>query len=91
MTSNGSKKKRSWEEYETELSMKRVGNTKQQKKQWQTRECIMVQRMSSEPSGRAKKYEPLDTRDFVDFSSYDVLSLENVRVAYERFYEAPMG
>ena len=68
--------------------MKRVG--KQQKKQRQTPECIMVQKMSSEPSGRAKKYEPLDARNFVDFRSHNVLSFENIKVAYERFYDAPM-
>ena len=91
MASNGAHRKRSWEEYERELSRKRLGGMNQKKKQHQTPECIMVQRMSSEASGRAKKYEPLDTCDFVDFRSFHELSLENVKAACERVYEAPEG
>ena len=91
MASNGAHKKRSWEDYERELSLKRIGGGNQKKKQRQTPECIMVQRMSSEASGRAKKYERLDTHDFVDFRSFHVLSLENVKTACERFYDAPVG
>ena len=91
MASNGAHRQRSWEEYERELSIKRLGGMNQKKKQHQTPECIMVQRMSSEASGRAKKYEPLDTRDFVDFRSFHELSLENVKAACERFYEAAEG
>ena len=39
---------------------------------------IMVQRMSANPSGRLKKYEPLDTRDFIPFNEFTKLSIENV-------------
>ncbi len=52
---------------------------------------ILVQRMSSTASGRLKKYEPLDTRDFVPFSDYDKLSIENIKDACEQFYNAPQG
>ena len=45
---------------------------------------ILVQRMSSAASGRLKKYEPLDTRDFVPFEDYEELSVENIK-------EAPPG
>ena len=34
---------------------------------------ILVQRMSSTASGRLKKFEPQDTRDFVPFGDYDDL------------------
>ena len=52
---------------------------------------ILVQRMSSTASGRLKKYEPLDTRDFVPFSDYDELSIENIKDTCEQFYNAPQG
>ena len=52
---------------------------------------IVVQRVNSQPSGKLKKYEPLDARDFVDFSNYDSLTLNNVKEACENFYAAPSG
>ena len=46
----------------------------------------------SHPSGRLKKFELLDTRDFVPFGEeYEELSLENIKVACEQFYNAPQG
>ena len=50
----------------------------------------MVQRMSSE-ANRLKKFEPLDTRDFVDFSDFDEISIDNIKLACEKFYEMPKG
>lgn len=50
---------------------------------------ILVQRMSSTLSGRLKKYDPLDTRDFVPFGEYEELSLENIKEACERYYNSP--
>ena len=48
--------------------------------------------MSSHPSGRLKKFEPLDTRDFVPFGEeYEDLSIENIKEACEQFYNAPQG
>ena len=47
--------------------------------------------MSSTASGRLKKYEPLDTRDFVPFKDYEELNLENIKEACERFYNAAAG
>ena len=32
-------------------------------------DSIVVQRVNSQPSGKLKKYGPLDVRDFVDFSN----------------------
>ena len=51
----------------------------------------MVQQISSQPTGRQKKYEPLDTRDFVDFSQYDEITIENLKEACEKFYDAQRG
>ena len=47
--------------------------------------------MSLTASGRLKKYEPLDTRDFVPFSEYDELSIENIKDTCEQFYKSPQG
>ena len=52
---------------------------------------ILVQRMSSTASGRLKTFEPLDTRDFVPFGDYDDLTIENIKEACEKFYQAPEG
>ena len=42
-------------------------------------------------SGRLKKFEPLDTRDFVPFGEYDDLTIENIKEACEKYYQAPEG
>ena len=52
---------------------------------------ILVQRMSSTASGSLKKYEPLNTRDFVSFEDYDELSAEKIKEACEKFYNAQPG
>ena len=56
-----------------------------------TPEFITVQRMSSEPTGRAKKYEPLDTRDFADFSDFTEITTENIKEACKNHYGATSG
>ena len=48
----------------------------------------MMQRMSSAPN-RSNKYETVDTRDFVNFTDYDELNIENIRDACEKFYDMP--
>ena len=83
------KRKPSWDDYTAQVGKKRVtGTCKAAKK---SPDCITVQRMSSEPTGRIKKYEPLDTRDFVNFSEFGEISIENVKEACEKHYEAPPG
>ena len=39
---------------------------------------IVVQRVNTQPTGKLKKFEPLDSRDFVDFSNYDSLTLKTL-------------
>ena len=81
--------KESWEEFE-----KRVGNKRNNAKKpgmGKVPSDILVQTISSTASGRLKKYEPLDTRDFVPFEDYEELNLENIKEASERFYNAPPG
>ena len=55
-----------------------------------TPQSILVQRMRTVPN-RLKKYEPLDTRDFVDFSGYDEISISNIKEACEKFYDQAPG
>ena len=81
--------KESWEEFE-----KRVGNKKNNAKKpgaGKVPSDILVQRMSSTASGRLKKHELFDTRDFVPFKDYEELNLENIKEACERFYNAAAG
>ena len=47
--------------------------------------------MSSTASGRLEKFEPLDTRDFLLFGEYDDLTIENIKEACEKYYQAPEG
>ena len=55
-----------------------------------TPQSILVQRMITLPS-RLKKYEPLDIRDFVDFSGYGKISISNIKEACEKFYGQSPG
>ena len=76
-------KKRTWQEFQKMVGEKRSKNSTTMAKS-KCPSSIMVQRMSSAPN-RSKKYEPFDTRDFVDFTDYDELNIENIRDAGERF------
>ncbi len=82
-------KKRTWQEFQKMVGEKRSKNSTTKAKS-KCPSSIMVQRMSSAPN-RSKKYEPLDTRDFVDFTDYEELNIENIRDACERFYDMPQG
>ena len=85
---NGKRKSGSWEEYKKKMSTKRVKGSIKAKK---TPEFITVQRMSSEPIGTARKYEPSDTRDIVDFSDFIEITIENIKEACGNHYGAPSG
>ena len=77
----------SFEDYE-----KRVSTERSKKKAHTVPKDLLVQRMSSNPSGRLKvKYDPLDTRDFVPFENFYELSLRNIKRACEIFYNMPEG
>ena len=80
--------KRTWEKYERECAAKRRGFGKA--KTPTTPQSILVQRMRTVPN-RLKKYEPLDTRNFVDFSGYDEISISNIKEACEKFYDQAPG
>ena len=92
------------ESYEAELKRKRLATEKESWEEFGNKRNnakkpgvgkvpsnILVQKMSSTASGRLKKYEPLDTRDFVPFEDDEELNLENFQEACERFYNAPAG
>ena len=66
----------------TEVHVLQEGKNKKAKK---VIDSIVVQRVNSQPSGKLKKYEPLDARDIIDFSNYGSLTLNNVKEASENF------
>ena len=80
--------KRTWEKYERECAAKRRGAGKA--KTATSPQSILVQRMSTMPN-KLKKYEPLDTRDFVDFSGYGEISISNIKEACEKLYDQAPG
>jgi hypothetical protein len=82
------KKKEEWAEFEKRVGLKRTEGREKKSRGVKVPSDILVQRMSSVASGRLKKYEPLDTRDFVPFEDYDELSTDNIKDACERFYNA---
>ena len=86
--------KETWSDFEKRVGQKRSGRDHELEEKrvlGKVPNDILVQRMASTPSGRLKKYEPLDTRDFVPFQEYDELSIDNIKEACERFYNAPSG
>ena len=73
--------KERWEDFETRVGIKRSGGGKKETRKAAPND-ILVQRMSSTASGRLKKFEPLDTRDF---------TIENIKESCEKYYQAPEG
>ena len=61
-------KRKAWDFYEKKCLAKRRGEEIKKKKS-SAASNIIVQRMSSE-TNRLKRFEPLDTCDFVDFSDF---------------------
>ena len=84
------KPKETWDSFEKRVGVKRTGTTAK-KVGMNVPNDILVQRMSPNASGRLKKYEPLDTRDFIPFDDYEELTIDNVKEACEKFYKAPEG
>ena len=75
-----------WKQFEQQVIAKRTGTKKQSHI---VPEDLVVQRISPIPTGRMKKYEHLDRRDFVPFTDFYELSLENIKIACERHYRLP--
>ncbi len=69
--------KESWEAFERRVGLKRTRQDRNlaSGKNEHLFQMTLVQRMSTTPSGRLKKYEPLDTGDFVPFAEYKELSI----------------
>ena len=82
--------KERWEDFKARVGIKGSGGGKKETHK-AAQNDILVQRMSSTASGRLKKFEPLDTRDLVPFSEYDDLTIENIKEACEKYYQALEG
>ena len=83
-------RKRTFAQLQYNLTDKRMGNAGKKNKKFAAPSCITVQRLSETPN-RSKKYEPLDTRDFIDFTDYDDRTIENIKDSCEKHYEMPQG
>ena len=83
--------KERWEDFVARVGMKRsgAGEGKKGAGSKAVPNDILVQRMSSTASGRLKKFETLDTRDFFPFGDYDDLTIANIKEACEKCYQAP--
>ena len=80
------REKERWEDFEARVGIKRSGGGKKETHKAAPND-ILVQRMSSTASGRLKKFEPLDTRDFVRFGEYDDVTIKNIKEACEKYYQ----
>ena len=82
-----------WNKFKKEVAAKRSGGVtpRNEKKKGKIASSLVVQRMNPQPAGTLKKYQPSDARDFVDFSKYNELTLQNVKEACEQFYNRPHG
>lgn len=58
-------------QFEQQVTAKRTGTKKQSHI---VPEYMVLQKMAPIPTGRIKKYEPLDMRDFVPFTEFYELS-----------------
>ena len=78
--------KETWANLEKRIGLKRLQGNDNRKNVGKVPDDILIQRMSTMPSGRMKKYEPMDTRDFVPFScNYEELSIENIKGCLREF------
>ena len=80
--------KRKWANFAAKMSAKRQRTTNVKKKGGQSlKEEIIVQRMSSNVSGKAQKYNRIGHREFVPFEKYDgELTLENIMDACQAHF-----
>ena len=51
----------------------------------------MVSRISPTATGKLKKYEPLEAREFADFTNFSSLTLKNVKQACKDHYHQQIG
>ncbi len=70
-----------WKNYKAQMKEKRVGKKKNNSGvRILEEECIVVQRLSAEASGKAQKYTRIGAREFVPFE-YDEVTVDNIKCA----------
>ena len=70
-----------WKNYKAQMKEKRVGKKKNNSGvRILEEECIVVQRLSAEVSGKAQKYTRIGAREFVPFE-YDEVTVDNIKCA----------
>lgn len=74
-----------WRKYANKQKMKR--NNQKDPKEANLQE-IIVQRMSSEVCGKQQKYSRIGAREYVPFSDYDELTIQNIIKACQKHYKS---
>lgn len=70
-----------WKNYKTQMKEKRTGKKKNNSGvRILEEECIVVQRLSADVSGKAQKYTRIGAREFVSFE-YDEVTVDNIKLA----------
>jgi len=86
-----SKSNDEWKKFEDEVAKKRRKKSiEAEKGHLKPPADLMVQRLSSVPFGRLKKYQPIEAREFVPFT-FDDFTIENVKRACEKHYDMASG
>ena len=72
------------------MANKRTGKN-EEKKNFGRNNCVIVQKMNPTVTGKLKKFEPLEAKEFVDFTNFSSLTLRNVKQACEYHYNQQIG
>jgi hypothetical protein len=80
-----------WKNYKQAIANKRVGNKKKSpSSDILKKEEIIIQRLSTEVSGKAQKYSRIGPREFVPYE-YDEVSISNIKEACMKHFASTIG
>ena len=80
-----------WKKYNRKIAEKRMGENQKPPKPAKKLSYLNIQRMVPDAAEKTQRYAPEKTRDFVDFKEFGTLTLANVKLACEKFYNEPAG
>lgn len=90
MTLPSTKMAAHWKNFKTAMKEKRTGKRKAPSHDILQKEEIIIQRLSTEVSGKAQKYSRIGPREFVPFE-YDEVTLDNIKHACIRHFAPIVG
>lgn len=79
-----------WKNFKTAMKEKRTGKRKAPSHDIVQKEEIVIQRLSTEVSGKAQKYSRIGPREFVPFD-YEEVTLDNIKNACRRHFASIVG